>query len=158
MRPTCSSKSALTPAPMSLTALLMRGPTGHRGQHRICRESKQLKVVKVLVAKAFSCSFLTEKITTSHIPSVYTASATYLGTITQLRTSFMSKRSYVANLQSAREVLAMTAEHSPPYPSTSASWTESDMGSTRMLHSSTMGSGVLLKLLGAKRNKCGSCD
>ncbi len=91
-------------------------------------------------------------------PSVYTVNATYLGTIAQPKTSFISKQSYVANPQLAREVLVRTVENSPPYPSTSVSWTKSDTESTRMLHSSTMELGVLLKSLSAKQNKCVSCS
>ncbi|KAH9005554.1 hypothetical protein EDB86DRAFT_1458433 [Lactarius hatsudake] len=44
------------------------------------------------------------------------------------------------------------------HPSTSASWTEFDTGSTRMPHLSIMGSGVSSKSFGAKRDKCSSCD
>ncbi len=38
-----------------------------------------------LAVKVFLCSFLKEKITISHIPSVYTVNATYLGLLLDQR-------------------------------------------------------------------------
>ena len=126
---------------------------------RMALEPKHVPTVnEMLTAKAFSCHFLTEKTTIVPIPSAYTASKTYLGTIAQPRIGFISKQRHVTNLQSAREAPVKTAEHSPPYPSTSTSWTKSDMGSMRMLCSSTMVSEVLLKLLSARQSKYGSCN
>ena len=58
----------------------------------------------------------------------------YLGTIARPGTSFIYKQSHVANLQSVREALARTAGDLPPYPSTSVSWTGSNMGSMRTPH------------------------
>ncbi|KAF8258591.1 hypothetical protein EI94DRAFT_1774150 [Lactarius quietus] len=77
---------------------------------------------------------------------------TYLGTTAQPETSSTSKQSYVTNPLSAREVLVITAKHSPPYPSTSVSWTESNTVSMRVLHWSTTESEDLLKSLGARQN------